>query len=183
MYATCQMHIDYIKLFLLLLCLYKLDKHQISCLGMDTNEFKRLVNKKHEPIKESFQSMAGLEAQYIDSQIAEQVMLTMIDSDSIALPIHDSFIVRIGHKGLLLDAMEKACRDIIGVNISTTDEYIKNAKHFNLNKQSTLLQSNDIDSMIVDLNALKEVAINYPSTIMDKYLVSFEGFKAKESTH
>jgi hypothetical protein len=37
--------------------------------------------------------------------------------------------------------------------------------------------------MIVDLNALKEVAINYPSTIMDKYLVSFEGFKAKESTH
>jgi hypothetical protein len=162
---------------------YKLDKHQISSLGMDTNEFKRLVNKKHKPIKELFQSMAGLEAQYIDSQIAEQVMLTLIDNDSIALPIHDSFIVRVGHKGLLLDAMEKACRDIIGVNISTTDEYIKNAEHFNLNKDSVLLQSNDIDNMIADLNALKEVAINYPSTIMDKYLVSFEGFKAKESTH
>ena len=162
---------------------YKLDKHQISSLGMDTNEFKRLVNKKHEPIKDSFQSMAGLEAQYIDSKIAEQVMLTMIDNGSITLPIHDSFIVRIGHKGLLLDAMEKACRDIIGVNISTTDEYIKSAEHFNLNKETVLLQSNDIDNMIVDVNALKNTVINYPSTIMDKYLASFKGFKAKESTH
>ena len=159
---------------------YRLNKHQINSLGMDTNEFIRLVTKKHEPIKESFQSMAGLEAQYIDSQIAEQVMLTMIDNDSIALPIHDSFIVRIAHKGLLLNAMEKACRDIIGVNISTTDEYIKSAEHFNLNKESVLLQSNDIDNMIVDLNALNEVAINYPSTIMDKYLTSYEDFKAKE---
>jgi hypothetical protein len=162
---------------------YKLDKHQISSLGMDTNEFKRLVNKKHKPIKDSFQSMAGLEAQHIDSQIAEQVMLTMIDNDSIVLPIHDSFIVRIGHKGLLLEAMEKACRNIIGINISTTDEYIKNAEHFSLNKETVLLQSNDIDNMIVDLNALKNTVINYPSTIMEKYLASFEVFKAKQSTH
>jgi hypothetical protein len=102
-------------------------------------------------------------------------MLTMIDNDSITLPIHDSFIVRIGHKGLLLEAMEKACRDIIGINISTTDEYIKNAEHFNLNKEVVLLQSNDIESIIVDLNALKDTVINYPSTIMDKYLASFEG--------
>ena len=99
------------------------------------------------------------------------------------MPIHDSFIVRIGHKGLLLDAMKKACRDIIGVNISTTDEYIKNAEHFNLNKEAVLLQSNDIDNMIVDLNSLKNTVINYPSTIMDKYLASFECFKVKESTH
>lgn len=67
-------------------------------------------------------------------------MLTMIDHGSVALPIHDSFIVRIGHKGMLLDAMEKACRDIIGVNISTTNEYIKNAEYFNLNKEFVLFE-------------------------------------------
>jgi len=46
-----------------------------------------------------------------------------------------------------------------------------------------LLQSNDIDNMIVDVNALKNTVINYPSTIMEKYLASFAGLKAKESTH
>lgn len=30
----------------------KLDEHQISSLGMNTNEFKKLVNKKHEALKD-----------------------------------------------------------------------------------------------------------------------------------
>jgi hypothetical protein len=163
--------------------LYRLGKQSESLLGLSDEKFIECVYKVHKPIKHLFQTKAGLEAQYIDSQIAEQVMLTMIDNDSITLPIHDSFIVRIDHKGLLLEAMEKACRDIIVINISTTDKYIKNAEHFNLNEEAVLLQSNDIESMIVDSNVLKDTVINYPSTIMDKYLASFEGFKAKESTH
>lgn len=43
----------------------------------------------------------GLKAQYIDSQIAEAVVLELLKEDIVVLPVHDSFIVPAGYQSAL----------------------------------------------------------------------------------
>jgi hypothetical protein len=63
---------------------------------------------KHQPIQHHFFSGMGVHLQYLDSRIAELVMLKVIDLGGIALPVHDSFIVRIGREHELEQAMNDA---------------------------------------------------------------------------
>lgn len=63
---------------------------------------------RHEAIKRHFFSGAGLELQFIDSQIAENVMLRMLsNSKATVLPVHDSFIVRRGYQDELREEMKQ----------------------------------------------------------------------------
>lgn len=54
------------------------------------------VLKRHAPIGEYFQSGIAPKMQRIDSDIAEDVMLSMRKCNILVLPIHDSFRVRRG---------------------------------------------------------------------------------------
>jgi hypothetical protein len=156
---------------------FKLQGKLRKDIGLPLKEFKNKVNDVHKSISNLFQTKAGLKAQYIDSCIAEKVMLTMIDNKSIALPIHDSFIVRIGYKYLLLEAMEEACMDILGINISVTEEYIKLPEHFGLSKAEVI--DKQLDNIIVNGADLYDEIFNSKTSIMDNYLQSFEGAKHK----
>ena len=60
-----------------------------------------MVYKRREAIAHLFNTGIGLKAQFIDSQIAEEVLLAMMYQDIPVLPIHDSFIVRTGYAFLL----------------------------------------------------------------------------------
>lgn len=51
---------------------------------------------RHKPIAHHFYTGAGRSLQRLDSDIAEEVMLTMIDRGATILPVHDSFLVRAG---------------------------------------------------------------------------------------
>lgn len=157
---------------------FKLLPKQITLLGMNTKALEERIKVIHKPIADLLRTKDGLRATYIDSTIAEHIMLTMIDNDAITLPIHDSFIVRLRDKSLLQYAMNKACNEIIGFSIDTTEEYIKNAEHFNMPEEEVITLSSNPENMVVNANELKDSILNKPQTIMEKYLASFEGYKA-----
>lgn len=82
------------------------------------------LEDRHQPISKHFRSGVGLELMRKDSDIAELVMLKMIEQDIPALPIHDSFIipntllkgeeVHYDHERALKTAMIEAYEEIIG---------------------------------------------------------------------
>ena len=56
---------------------YRLSKLQLSQLGLSHSRLVKLVTLKHAGIKDYFASGIGLQMQYLDSQLAERVMLRM----------------------------------------------------------------------------------------------------------
>ena len=77
--------------------------------------YKRL-EQEHPKIKQYFGSGRGVKLQYTDSQIAEQVMLNLARDNIVCLPEHDSFIVRMSHQIDLHEEMDKAFKDIVGID-------------------------------------------------------------------
>ncbi|MDA9319786.1 hypothetical protein N9Q65_02655 [Candidatus Thioglobus sp.] len=77
--------------------------------------YKKL-EEEHPKIKQYFGSGRGIKLQYKDSQIAEQVMLNLARDNIVCLPVHDSFIVRLSHQIDLHEEMDKAFKDIVGVD-------------------------------------------------------------------
>jgi len=80
------------------------------------------LEEEHPRIKKYFGSGKGIKLQYIDSQIAEQVMLNLAKDDIVCLPVHDSFIVRLGHKIYLEEEMDKVFKEIAGVQAKRAEE-------------------------------------------------------------
>jgi hypothetical protein len=56
-------------------------------------ELKAAIGRRHPQIVQYFQSGIGTEMQRADSNIAEDIMLSMARQDILVLPIHDSFVV------------------------------------------------------------------------------------------
>jgi hypothetical protein len=108
-------------------------KHQLAKMqretfrkqtGRDYSELIADLLAFHRPIDNAFFSKAWGRMQRADSDIAERVMLTLLDADIpiIALPIHDSFIVRRGAENILKRAMLDAFREVVGVNANVDRE-------------------------------------------------------------
>jgi len=68
---------------------------------------------KHPKIAKYFATGKGIELQYIDSQIAEKVMVGLARDNIVALPVHDSFIVRMSHINDLKEEMYKAYKEVV----------------------------------------------------------------------
>lgn len=113
-------------------------KHQMELLPTDKT-FKQLkadILKRHEPIAQYFQTGEGLKLQFEDSQIAEKVMLKVIESKKlnpwelrniVVLPVHDSFIIPAcslkAHKNLP-DIMQEAFEEVVGGEVNITCEKV-----------------------------------------------------------
>lgn len=82
--------------------------------------FQTLVRGRHKPIEKHFRTGVGLSLQRKDSDIAEAVMLEMMQRRILVLPIHDSFLVREGHYLALRDTMLAVYEKTMGQRISTT---------------------------------------------------------------
>jgi hypothetical protein len=63
---------------------------------------------KHGPISRYFHTGVGLLLQRIDADMAELVLIRLLKRGMVALPVHDSFIVRRSHDGQLAEAMDEA---------------------------------------------------------------------------
>lgn len=86
-----------------------LTKEQMVDLpGWTWEQLLQAVKERHAPIDEFFASGKATELQRVDSDIAEQVMLGMMERNILVLPIHDSFIVRADSALLLQEQMETA---------------------------------------------------------------------------
>lgn len=102
---------------------YKLDKKQQKKIGMTTGALKKKLLKKHPILKEILTNGEGLDYQYIDSQIAEFVMLKMLKYKIVCLPVHDSFIVPRTKSAVkkLEKAMNDACKSVIKQKLNLKD--------------------------------------------------------------
>ena len=93
---------------------YKLSSEQIKTLGMNTAQLEAAVLKKHPIIKNIKGKGHGLRYQFIDSQIAEKVMMKLLGKDILCLPVHDSFICQEHHLSELENAMNEAYVEVLG---------------------------------------------------------------------
>jgi len=92
-------------------------KHEKININKETaKEIYKKLEEEHPKIKQYFGSGRGIKLQYKDSQIAEQVMLNLARDNIVCLPVHDSFIVRLSHQIDLHEEMDKAFKDIVGVD-------------------------------------------------------------------
>ena len=94
---------------------FKLNNRQIKTMEMNTASLGAWVNKKHPIIKDIKGKGHGLRYQFIDSQIAEKVMMKLLSQGILCLPVHDSFICQEHHLSGLQLAMSEAYEEVLGV--------------------------------------------------------------------
>ena len=95
---------------------FRLDNKSLSKLGLNHNKLKDMVYKTHERINKYFGvEDEGLKVMYLDSRIAEDILLNLLKNKVVVLPIHDSFIVRTSHRLDLEYQMNKSFKKIMGV--------------------------------------------------------------------
>ena len=86
----------------------------IRLTGRDYNDLIEATLEKHQRIQNRFFTQAWTWLQRLDSDIAEMVMLKMLNEEDIpVLQLHDSFIVRTIFKDILSDVMEKSFKEVI----------------------------------------------------------------------
>lgn len=76
----------------------------------------------HPLIKDKIASGEGVKGQFIDSQIAERVLLKAIDINLCILPIHDGFITTAGDQFILERLMNEAFEEITGQSANIKPE-------------------------------------------------------------
>lgn len=74
-------------------------------LAIDTKAILDFIEKHFAPISKYFYTDVGLGLQYADSDVAERVILRMMERGAVVLPIHDSFIVRNSYEPELWEVM------------------------------------------------------------------------------
>ena len=120
---------------------YRLSTKKVKQIGLSFGKLKKLILKRHPPLKLVLGKGVGLGFQYIDSQIAEIVMLDLLDKGITCLPVHDSFVVP-RHQGQeLKDAMNKAFASVMGVNLAK----LKPPSNYKSDFQMTFLPNGELD--------------------------------------
>jgi len=91
---------------------------------MDWRELRQHILDAHKPIQDLFFTGIGNKLQFKDSCVAESVMLQFAEQNQVALPIHDSFMMRKGFAGDLEEAMRRAFYDEFQADIPIKREVI-----------------------------------------------------------
>ena len=139
---------------------YKLSEEDQKSTGLTHEQLKEMVAMAHKPIADLFNSGIGLDTQFIDSQIAEQVMLRMADEGHVVLPIHDSFIVRLGYEYRLREVMLEVFEEVVGKDGKVKTDHPRLRRHFGV-EQSVINNEPDEPSRdLVDLHSLRKKYFN-----------------------
>ena len=163
---------------------FKLPKAKLKLLGLEHKELMTKVLEAHEPIADQLTSGVGLSTQFLDSQIAELVMTSMMKDKVLVLPIHDSFRVRLGCKEWLEATMENAFREVVGGLVSVKSDGSRLKEHFGLTneefkkeeaKHSADPSSNIYSSANLDFDTL------FKRTLMRDYAGGWETWRSKNT--
>ena len=60
---------------------------------------------------------------YLDSQITTHIINELVAFNKPILPIHDSYVVKVSHRELLLAAMRRASVAILGVDLEVVSKF------------------------------------------------------------
>jgi hypothetical protein len=82
--------------------------------GIETDEYVRRYKKHLSPVKHLLGEGMGLRLQREDSDLALTVLDTLAKDKIVALPVHDSFIVKARHKHILTITMYNAFNRLYG---------------------------------------------------------------------
>ena len=162
---------------------YRLPKDTEALLGVNETTFKDHFQRTHPLIWEKLATGMGLHAQYIDSKVAEQVMLRMMEQDIVVLPIHDSFCIRLGYQQSLEMVMQEVFLELVEAEISVDADYSKSDDHFGLKRQEIQAQIDALEDEtermgVIDADKLFSKLVNRQSGIMDDFLGSWESWRA-----
>jgi hypothetical protein len=151
-------------------------------LNVTEEQFNLLLAKKHPLIAEQLSSGVGLKAQYIDSQIAEAVMLELMKEDVVVLPVHDSFIVPVGYQSALVSSMNYHFNQLTGSRSIVEAELVKTDEHFGMSSDEVLeLQDQGGESVgVTNGTETWDSVIGDQQRIMSKYLTSWEQWLASD---
>ena len=99
-------------------------------LDMSWKDLKEAIITAHKSIEHVFFKGKGNHLQFIDSNIAEGVMLQFVDKNIPIFPIHDSFIMHhaYGYLGELEEAMRRSYYDIFKSDIGIKEEICREIK-------------------------------------------------------
>jgi hypothetical protein len=104
---------------------YRVSPKDLKLLGVSNQqELRDKLYKAHDRVnlRDRITSGWGLESQYLDSEIALQLMYQFAIHDDPLLPVHDSFITKKGHElylqQLMLDTFERLTRGKTRVDVT-----------------------------------------------------------------
>ena len=130
---------------------YRLGSDDAKTLGLKHKQLLKQIELTHEPIFESLRSGAGLHAQFIESIIAEKVMLDLSAQDVVVLPIHDSFIIRLGFANDLRESMQRNFKEVTGLDVGLDTDIVKANNSFGMTADEVLSRSQPVDANIYSL--------------------------------
>ena len=87
--------------------------------GMTWRQLSSAIREKHKPISDAFYSDGGTYLQFIDSELAERVLMHFAQRplNAAVLPVHDSFIMHHGYETDLRTVMDKFFTERFGRTI------------------------------------------------------------------
>jgi hypothetical protein len=84
-------------------------------IGLSWLELRDRIVERNTPVRDQFFRGRGNELQFLDSQIAERILLHFAAKDIPCLPIHDSFIMHHGYYSELEEIMQKTFEKLLSV--------------------------------------------------------------------
>jgi len=157
---------------------FRLKKAELKSLKLSHKELKSKVYETHKPIIKYFSTGVGLKTMFIDSQIAEKIMLYYLHDSVIVLPVHDSFIIRAGFETDLKIAMKRFFKEVVGTDTKVKATGSLLPEHFyNLPN----LPNDDPSSGIVSGKDMFDLFFNHKESLNDKYLKSWELWRSQNN--
>ena len=149
---------------------FRLPKEELNLIGMSHSQLLKRVRQKHEAIQHHFYTGIGLRLQKLDSIIAEQVMLKLLQLNTVCLPIHDSFIVQFECADLLVQVMKQEYEKILKQSIEIDREEVFVGEGFAVPSPTVLVSSSNEDEFFEKHNHRNSIAMNYITswTILNK---------------
>ena len=156
---------------------YRISKSELRLFGETEDSFMDKLLTKHPVLKDRLGSSIGLETQFIDSQIAEAVMIELLKEDIVVLPIHDSFIVPAGYQQYLETAMSHFFKLRLGADIKVEAEVVKINDHFGWDNDDVVqAHKDDPNVRIVNAASVRNKALNYHQQLTNNYLSYWESW-------
>ena len=124
-------------------------KHRLSdanskFLGLTDQELRTIVYQRHPVFKLAVKTDTGLHLQFLDSEIAEKVILELMPQGIVALPVHDSFLVRQDFLHQLTAAMLKAFEEVMGATAKLKPEELPvDGFEYLINKRTDMVKLMD----------------------------------------
>lgn len=117
---------------------FRLEEEDEKFLGMSSEKLRALLIERHPVFEKALNSDLGVQFQFIDSQIAELVMINLTAQNIVCLPVHDSFLVIEEYMPQLNAAMQQGFRSVVN-----QDPVLKDAE-LPLDSYTEINESGDI---------------------------------------